>query len=442
MSLSDNKRKVFTTIGSYTSFIQENKPTKNYLDMFKSINNKKDVVPYLLDVLKTVAGTEALKELIGGMLTKLVVSAETKVKVALKKQFTQFNADDDIPSEYAADGIVVKVKDIDIKGKLKVDPASDSGQLIYKKGVDSFDKIAHNALNTGTDVSFAGMNMSVKYEEKIDSFRIKLPTTVKVGEFFNNYIDKAEIINKDELVTTVMDTIYGVFSKKNNKTPEQVLNDLKVQKILEQVINDDANLFTLLPKDYDDLQKQASDLANGVTYYDMGCGLMQVQLPFSGLTSLIKTISGSTDPFVVSNAVEDALDKSNAGSPETSAENKETIRDGFFQKLINLFTTQLLQFSVAAPQIRVLMGIIGALINKGEVLIGNAVDDMKKFAIMIKCMAKEILKMIAEFIFNLAVSYLIKLLTPVIKKVLKEKINQYANIIKSLTPISKLLNST
>ncbi len=61
MSLADNKRSIFTTIGSYSSLIEEGKRPRQS-DLFPSINNKDDIVPFLLDVLKTVAGTEVLKE--------------------------------------------------------------------------------------------------------------------------------------------------------------------------------------------------------------------------------------------------------------------------------------------------------------------------------------------------------------------------------------------
>jgi len=46
------------------------------------------------------------------------------------------------------------------------------------------------------------------------------------------------------------------------------------------------------------------------------------------------------------------------------------------------------------------------------------------------------MRLIAEFIFSLVVTYLIKLLKPVIQKITKEKINQYVNIIKSLTAVN------
>ena len=84
---------------------------------------------------------------------------------------------------------------------------------------------------------------------------------------------------------------------------------------------------------------------------------------------------------------------------------------------------------------------MGAFENNGAVLITNPNEDMKKFKTCIKCMATQIMKIVAEFIFALAILYLIKLLTPVIKKVVKEKINQYIDIISSLTGSSNVVSS-
>ena len=64
MGLIDNKKNVFTTIGAYTS-LQQSGTLPNPTNVFPSINNKKDIVPYLLDVLKVVVGSNALQELTG-----------------------------------------------------------------------------------------------------------------------------------------------------------------------------------------------------------------------------------------------------------------------------------------------------------------------------------------------------------------------------------------
>ena len=166
---------------------------------------------------------------------------------------------------------------------------------------------------------------------------------------------------------------------------------------------------------------------NGVINYDMSCGIIAASLPFNSLNDLVTVVSGSTNPFLIANAIEGTIDDSTTNNVQATDENRETIKDGFFQKIIKTFTNELLQAATTQPQIRMLLTILNSFQNGGQVANNKAKDDMKNLKIFIKCMAKEIITMISEFIFNLAISYLIVFLTPVIKKIAKEKINQFSS---------------
>lgn len=432
MSRADSKRGVFNNIKAYNSLSQQGKPPTQ-TDLMTSINNTKETIPFLLDTLKTLAGAAALKVLIGNMLTKMVGGAESKLKTALKKQFTQSNAGDPLPTSFQNSGVNMPVKDIDTTGKLKVNPSSvnTGGKILYgQPSENNFDYKAHDAIRlNGTPVNCN--NTTVTYDANIDGFNIKPSGSVpNVSTYFNDYIDSTQLINSDEIVSNTMDRIYGTLSKEQKKTPEQILDELILEKMLEQVLNGDDS-FEISPEDMNKMQGLANELSTGVVGYDMGCGYMPAQLNINDLNKLINTISGSTNPFAVGNAVEAALDASVSGTSAVSNENKETIRDGFFQKMINTFTVKLLAAVTTAPQVRMLMGIMSSIQN-GVVQIGNAVDDIKKWKICIKCMAKEIMIMVAGFIFSLALVYLMRLLKPVIKRIIKEKINQFKRMIMSL----------
>jgi len=435
MSLADDKRGVFTTIGSYTSLIEEPKmPFQT--DLFDSINNKDDIVPFLLDVLKTVAGSDALKETIGGMFGSLIEEVEPKLKTELKKQFTQSNASEPLPASFISNGITVPVKTIDVGGKFKVAPDSQGGKLLYDTSIPNFDKRAHDAiLNNGLPQGFS--NLSLTYLEASDSFQIKPSgvSGINISEFFTSFIDDTQLINQKEITTTIMDNIYGTITNLVDKTEEQALTLLQVEALLQQVL-DNNDSFVIAPDKYDELLTRSQELVNGVVSYDMGCGVMPASLGFGDLNELVSTISGATDPFYIGNQLDATIDESTSGSTETeelTTENRQTIKDGFFQKIIKIFTVQILYAVTAAPQIRTLLGMMSALQNEGVVLIDDATEDMKNFKTMINCMSAEVMALIAEFIFTLAASYLIKLLQPVIKRVIKEKINQYSDIIMSLT---------
>lgn len=444
MSLADDKRGIFNTIGAYTSMMQEG-DLPQQTDLFSSISSKDDIVPFLLDVLKVVAGTEVLKEAIGGIFTKVLDEAEPKIKKELKKQFIQTNANEPLPNtpnNFVGNGITVPVKTIDITGKFKNSPTSDMGNLIYGTASSSFDKAAYDAiLNTPSFVGYK--NLQIKYIQSSDSFQIKPSgnTSINIGQWFSDYIDDATIIDKTVIISAVMGVIYGTLNKKQNKTVEQTYEELKVETLLEQVLNDDDS-FVISPSKYDKLLTKATELTEGTLNYDMGCGLMPAELGFDDFYKSVTTIAGSNDPYLIGNEFENTINQSTSGSTETAdltEENKQTIKDGFFQKIINVFTVQLLGAVTSAPQIRALFGIMSSLETQGTVLIDKASEDMENFKTCIKCMAKEIMIMVAKFLFVLAVAYLIKLLKPVIVKVLKEKINQYVGVIKSLTgPVGKV----
>ncbi len=433
MSLADDKRSVFNTIGAYSSLMEQGDNIRQS-DLFPSINNKNDIVPYLLDVLKVVAGTEAIKEAIGGIFTKLIDEVEPKMKEELKKQFTQSNANEPLPSNFVTNGITVKVKTIDVNGILKDDPSSEAGNLVYGS-VENFNTKAYDAiLNAGSDVGFS--NLSIKYLESSDEFQIKPSGSVpNVGQFFSDYIDDVQLIDKKLIISGVMGLIYGTITKLQNKTVEQAHEELEVETLLEQVLNENDS-FVIPPEKYDEILSKANESVEGVLNYDMGCGLMPAELSVDDFTKFVSTISGSTDAYLVGNQFEDTINQSTSGNTETqelTEENKETIRDGFFQKIIDFFTVKLLGAVTTAPQIRAMFGMMSSLQNEGEVLLDKATEDMKNFKTCIKCMAKEIMKLVGGFIFALAVGYLIKLLKPVIKRVIKEKVVQHYEIIISLT---------
>ena len=183
---------------------------------------------------------------------------------------------------------------------------------------------------------------------------------------------------------------------------------------------------------------RAQEIINGIVNYDLGCGVMAASLPLTGLTKLVQNISGTTgqasDPNYVGNQINNTIAQS-VTDQDVANTNKETIKDGFFQKSIKLITQVLAEALTTNPQIRAILAIVSAFQNQGTEKISQAKDDLKNFKTLIKCNVAAIIKLIVAFIYPFVVKYLIKLLKPLIAKIIKEKINQYSNLIKSLTPV-------
>ena len=437
MSLSDDKKNIFTTIGSYTSVIQATK-TPDTTNLFPSVNNKKDIVPFMLDILKVVAGTDALQSLTGELFSKFVDKIEPEMKSALKNQVIQYNAGDNLPSYFASgNGVRVKVKDIDISGKFKTNPTSQAGQLLYDNSKPNFDSSVYDAIKNGNS-NFGVLHMS--HNAITDELVLKgniTPDTPTIGTWLNKHIDNLTIIDKKEFVSKVMNKIYGTITKNQGRTINDAHNELVVNQLIDQLINGDDS-FEISPEDNAALLLRAQEIINGIVNYDLGCGVMAASLPLTGLTKLVQNISGTTgqasDPNYVGNQINNTIAQS-VTDQDVANTNKETIKDGFFQKLIKLITQVLAEALTTNPQIRAILAIVSAFQNQGNVKIGQPKDDLKNFKVFLKCSANTAMRSINEFIFNLIKKFLVALLKPLILKIIKEKINQFTDIIKSLIPV-------
>lgn len=424
MSLSTDKNEIFTSIAANTSVVQNVITINNATNTLSSLNNKNEIMPFLLDVLKVVAGSNKLQELTGELLTKFIDGVEPKMKEALKKQANQYNSNELVPTY----SVSIPVKNIDIYGKLKTNPISSAGNMLYDNTVSNFDDKAYQAIKNGGTTNIGGLFMN--YDSITDKLAFNASGSANIGTWANNYIDSIQIINKKEFVSNVMDKIYGCITKEQNKTVDDVYQELIVDKLIDQLINDDDS-FEISPSDNENLLRQAQDTANGVINYDMGCGLIAASLPLSGLTTLISNISGSTNSFYVGNQINDTINES-ISNQDVADENKQTIKDNFFQKIIEYIKQAFAKALTTAPQIRAFLSLISAFQNNGVAKINNAKEDLKNFKTFIQCNIKAITKLIYEFVFNIAVKYLIKLLEPVIKKISKERANQVTAILNSL----------
>mgnify|MGYP001229746286 CR=1 FL=1 len=73
----------------------------------------------MLDTLKVMVGTDALKEMVGELFTTFIDNVEPQLKEALSKQLIQFNAGDNLPTFFGATGagVTMPMADVDLFGK-------------------------------------------------------------------------------------------------------------------------------------------------------------------------------------------------------------------------------------------------------------------------------------------------------------------------------------
>jgi hypothetical protein len=431
MSIVNDKKSIITEISVLNSIGKTAElPDSNFT--FPSINNKNEPIPFMLDLLTATIGSEALQRTTGDIMTKFIRSVEPDLKDNLKKQSVTFNSDQTLPAGFAA-GYQVPLKKVDQFNKLKTDPSSQSGSLLYADNPNGFDKVAYNAVLTpGSDVTFG--NLKMNYDSVTDQMTFK-PTNPAdtIGSFVNSYIDNLTIVNEKEFTTNVMEAIYGTTSKAAKKNVNTLVEEEKIRALLQKLIEGD-DTASVSDDELQALQDLAKNKNLGIVPVDVGCSIIDSSLSLDEIQDLISANTGSTDPVFVGNNYNKLMENSFGKNPaQVNPRNKNAVRDGFFKRLIKTILNTIVFALTSTPQIRVLMMLLNGFKNNDNVNFpANSTDDINSQKNFVKCLSDSAGSLLNEFIFNLLKTELIKLIIPVITLLVREKIDAFIRIIQSL----------
>jgi len=430
MSLINDKKNVFTQVSVLTS-IGQTVEVNDTGNSNTSINNKKEIIPFLLDLLVKLKGSNAVQKSTGDLLTNFVKKAEPLLKSTLKTQLLPFNSNQSIPSNFISNGYDIPVKKIDNYGKLKTNPDSTTGSLIYSDNNQNFDKSSYNAIrNPGTEVNSS--NVSLKFNEISDTMTIKpLNSSDTIGTFLNNYVDGIELINSKEFNTQITNEIFGNISSQQNKSYEQIVAEQKLKKIIDKLINNEDSL-DLTDQDIKDIQTESENIEKGINVLDLGCGFFNTSIDLDQTKDFIYNISGSTDPEFVANQYSNLLNSSLGN--QSLGQNETTAKDSFFKRIIKKIISILVTAITTTPQIMVLKILIESFKNGGVLTMpSSSEEDIKSSRNLSECLANSVKSEINKFIYNAIVGELLKIVKNTSKVILREKLTAYSGILKSLS---------
>jgi hypothetical protein len=430
MNILDDKKSIITEISVLTSIGKTVEiPDQNYT--FPSIDTKSDPIPFMLDLLTATVGSEALQRTVGDVMTKFIRNVEGELKTSLKKQAITFNSDQTLPAAFGA-GYQVPLKKIDMFNKLKTDPASSAGSLMYQGNPNSFDKKAYDAiLSPGTDVMFG--NMYLNYNQFNDQIQFKpVNPSDDIGGFMTTYINSIQLIDEKEFTTSVLDTIYGTTAKATNKPINSLVEEEKIRAILQKLIDGDE-IATLTDTELEAIQTAAKNKRDGVVKVDVGCSIIDSSLLLSEISDLISNNLGNSNPLSVGGSYDKLMENSFGKNPtQVNPTNKNAVRDGFFKRLIKTIKDSIVFALTSTPQIRTLMMLLGAFKNGSPSFSTSSLDDINSQRNLIKCLSDSSTALLNEFIFNLLKTELLKITIPVLTLLVREKIQAFVRIIQSL----------
>jgi len=137
MAIVDQKRKVFGSIGAL-NVLNDGFPKLPNFDSFSSVNNGNDSTQFLIDLLNSLVGFEALKDYVVDTITYRLDQVEDAVKDGLKRELKEMvscSINPSVPIWFqdvaGSTGVEIPVSKIDFFDIMKINPNTTNGGLIY-----------------------------------------------------------------------------------------------------------------------------------------------------------------------------------------------------------------------------------------------------------------------------------------------------------------------
>lgn len=422
MSLIGRKKNIFTTISSIKSFNENDRKVRTN-DSLSSLTNKKDSLSFLLDLISILIGSGGFIKLIGGLFANVFDEAQPLIKIQILNNLTTPLSNKLLNTTPFNTGVTLPISYIDVFNKLKTDPSSDIGNLIY--GVNSFDYDLYDAINNPNEDKTIG-KIIVNYNNETDEIFIRaVNLNETVFDFNDKYLDGVNV-DKNDFITNVIDSIFGIKTSSQNKSLNQITKELVLKTKIEKINNEEEVSLSL--SELESIETSSKEMKDGVDYIDLGCGIYQSSITINNLTDLVNNIDDS-DVNTISNEFSKLFDES-----FEIDNNPDTAKDNFSRKIINSFELELIKSFFLNPK-TLILNYINQMIVDGEINndTENIIENNKQ---TIGCISGKTKEVVNKFIFNLVKSELNNLIKPFVKMIIKEKINQYSGILRSLTGFS------
>jgi hypothetical protein len=432
MGLIDEKRNIFNTIAAYKS-MESGVELPNPTDSISSINNRsKDPSRFLVDLLVTLVGSAGLVQSLGELMTVFIRNVNNDLKSELKKQIVMFNSDQTLSSTSFSGGYELPISSIDVYEKLKTDPSSDVGNLIYSNNANNLDQKLYNSIVADGETVNYNSQLDLVYNNGSDTITITPSnTSLSIGNFLESYIDDLTLINENEFTSDIINLLYGTISANQDKNLQNAVTEEKLKIVIEKLINETEDL-SFTPDELRLVEQKAREKSEGFDLVDVGCSNRISNIDINQLQTLVNSNTGNTNPYGVGLNYLSLLDNSFNSNDVPAQKNITTITDSFLKQLINAILQNLIRVSALTPEPRILFAMVNGLKNNGATNIGDPFNDIDSNRNFYDCVVKNSKSLISEYLFNLVKKELMKLVVIISKVVLKEKYDAYIRIIRSL----------
>lgn len=484
MSILDQKKSIFGNI-SALNVLNDNYPNLPNTNSFQSISNSTNSTDFLLDLVTSLVGYNALKEYLVDTITYGLNDIEDAVKDGIKDELTQMvscSVNPEIPLwvRNNQSGVTIPVKNLDFFNILKISPNTDAGSLVYSNelvnqpsgftsipstSIGDFNHFLYNVIQTpNTNNNWGAQNgtqnvLNIKFTEVTQNGPNNVLTfttssvfaTKKLTEFNNSFVDSVGLFgapsssSSQRILNLVSDDMFGsvTASPDVNKTEEQIIKELEIKEVINCMVNNDSDIvddsfFTFDNSTITRINEEARDRKNGIRKIKT-CGNLEIQIPQEILLAnqtLLETVTTKEEERIAINSVLDNLATTQASfSPNPKDEN--TIKTEFFMTLVKQLTNTIVT-TIINPNFASLISINNQIVFGENTTHNGGIDFIKKN----KKLIKNIINIISGYLITGLLKLALKELTKKVRdKFLGDEIERSKNrlkILSSYTGISSI----
>jgi hypothetical protein len=382
---------------------------------------------------------------------------------------------------YQPKPVYVKVSSIDLLGLLKKNPAEEPGSVLYEKNLIqvqnypfSMNRELYQRIQSGNPYSddyggalYLGQSgrdlFDIQYVEtrqdtgetgpwfKVDLTN-RLNTPNKVGQFMVDYYKTIKVVETENMMANIMESLCGAVSMKANAGVGEVENQTKLDILIQRILGlcfdnrseidvsgiaklaeldgVDESFFEFTDIDLRNINQRVTNIKNGVIEFE-DCGEVKVPVDYDTIVSELNNLK-----FVKDSDLVDACDNLTnilADNPLWGINAKATIDFNFVKLLVQGIVATLLGPKTLLP----IFTMLKALGQESSDLINSFVTFIKNFKKFALNLISKIGALFVQELFEIIKGDIKNLILSVISDIVKEKMNKKLIIILKL--ISLLL---
>lgn len=443
MSVINKKKEIFSKIGALKTLTQ-GLPKLRFTSSFPSVNNNGDVILFLTDLIKSLIGYEALVSLLIDTITYSLPRIEKAVKKHLKvelKSIVSCGVNPSIPSWFKSNGpgLNIKVNKIDFSDILRTSPNSISGPLIYNditnpllNSTDLNTFLYGVIQNENNDISWNDIIL-VKFVSNGSSLNIPNNSLIikahpnydnkTLTDLNNDFIESITLFKSDSIINKVMDIIYGSVSSSINKPLKQLINEEKINNIIDKMTNNnDSNpipdeAFAFTNEELFNQELYAKNRKSGVKEIKTSSNINS-SLPISNLvefTNNFNSVNNDSDRKVI---VKNSLDSmgNSLTNNITNLTDKVSTKLNFIQEIIVNLVKSIVSV-LLSPKLILIFLINYKIVYGSQAVYEDGVDFIKKN----KKLISNIIKVIAEELIKLLLTVALKEISDLVAKAIAKR---------------------